>query len=529
VRHIGFVDKHDVPLLYDGAACLVFVTLFEGFGIPVVEAMRRGTPVIAADTTSIPEIAGPHALLVDPRDPGATADALHRVLARPDEARERAERARQWAERFSHAAAADTTAELFRQVARIDVSRPPRSACRPDAKPSVFVVTPSFNQAEFLRDTIDSVLGQDYENLQYFVADGGSTDGSVEILKSYGDRLRWVSEPDGGQAAAINAAWKRSDAEIVAWLNSDDTYLPGAVGKAVGYLLEHPEAAMVYGNAWYTDRLGRRTEPYPTKPFDPVRLRGDCFICQPSAFVRREVFRVIDLPDPGLHYCLDYDLWIRLSKRFAVGYLEEYLATSRMYEDNKTLGQRDAVYEELIRVVRKHYGQVARNWSVGFAHHATGKLVRRFFWYLPSFLQRLAHGAIMRRYTKNHDFGSPPYEDGWAACRTEITVDPDEDGGVVVEADSPYWPYLRKLVVRVEHEGRVIAEHKVARRGAFRLAFRVPSRRPAPARLTLCANRTFVPKALGASEDGRMLSFRILDVRPQRDRAGERRTASPVS
>lgn len=516
VRHVGFVEKSDLPLLYDGAVCLVFVTLFEGFGIPVVEAMRRGTPVIASNTTSIPEIAGEGALLVDPEDPGATADALHQVLSDPDAARARADRARSQVERFSRESAADQMAALFREVAAIDVRSRPRSACREDARPSVFVVTPSYNQGEFLRDTIESVLSQDYGNLDYFVADGGSTDGSVAILESYGDRLRWVSKPDGGQAAAIAAAWRCSDAEIVAWINSDDTYLPGAVSTAVRYLLAHPEHAMVYGNAWYTDRAGRRTEPYPTKPFDQDALREECFICQPATFVRREVFGVIDLPDPSLHFCLDYDLWIRLSRRFEIGRVDEYLATSRMHEDNKTLGQRDAVYAEILALVQRHYGQVPRTWSVGYAHHVTAKLVRRFFWYLPPFVQRLVQGVTVRRHTRTPSFASPPYDDGWAAHRTEISVEPDPDGGVEIEAESPYWPYRDKLVIQVEHDGRVIAEHRVARRGAFRLAFRVPSRRSAPARLTLCANRTFVPTEVGSSTDGRVVSFRILGVRPAR-------------
>lgn len=397
VRHLGFVDRLELPALYDGAACLLFVSLFEGFGIPVVEAMRRGTPVIASNATSLPEITGKHALLVDPREPEAIAQALHSVMSQPDEARGRAERARQWVNRFSFEGAAEQTAELFRDVASVAVRPGARPSYRRDAKPRVFVVTPSFNQGAFLRDTIESVLAQDYEPLDYFVADGGSTDESLAILESYGDRVRWVSKPDAGQAAAIRSAWSESDAEIVAWLNSDDTYLPGAVSHAVDYLLEHPDVSMMYGNAWYTDRDGVRTEPYPTKPFDRELLRGECFICQPAAFVRREVFRVIDLPDPTLRYCPDYDLWIRLSERFSVGHLDEDLATSRMYAQNKTLGERDAVYQEVMAVAHKHFGHVARSWSVGCAHHTTAQILRRFFWYLPPFAQRLVHGLLIRR------------------------------------------------------------------------------------------------------------------------------------
>jgi glycosyltransferase involved in cell wall biosynthesis len=526
VRHVGYVEKSDMPALYDGAACLVFVSQFEGFGIPVVEAMRRGTPVVASDVTSLPELVADNALLVDPEDTEAIAEALHQVLAYPDAASARTERARQWVARFSYEKAAERTAELFRQVSGVDLTKRPRSACRPDAKPSVFVVTPSFNQGEFLRDTIDSVLSQDYENLEYFVADGGSTDESVDILESYGDRLRWVSEPDGGQAAAIAEAWKSSDAEIVAWLNSDDTYLPGAVGEAVHHLLAHPEQAMVYGKAWYTDRAGNRTEPYPTKPFDPELLRGECFICQPAAFVRHEVLRVIDPPDPSLEFCMDYDLWIRLSKQFEVGYLEKYLATSRMYESNKTLGQRDGVYEEVIAVTRKNYGEVARSWSMGYANHVAEKMMGRLPRYLPAFVKRGLYRALMQRHYRSQCYNPPPYEDGWASYRTEVGVQPDVDGKVVVEGDNLYWPYQRKLVIRVEHEGRVIARHKVANRGTFRFVFWVPSWRSVPTKLTLRANRTFVPKEIGLSEDERALSFRILGVKSGRETVGDPGTAA---
>jgi len=123
--------------------------------------------------------------------------------------------------------------------------------------PLVTVVTPSYNQAAYLEDAIESVLAQDYPRIEYAVADGGSADGSVEILKRYEDRLAWwTSGPDGGQSAALNTAFARAQGEILGWLNSDDTLLPGAVSRVVAELERDPELALVYGDAEFVDEAG---------------------------------------------------------------------------------------------------------------------------------------------------------------------------------------------------------------------------------------------------------------------------------
>ena len=117
--------------------------------------------------------------------------------------------------------------------------------------PTVSIVTPSFNQGRFIRETIESVLSQDYPAIEYMVIDGGSTDETVSILKSYGNRIFWISEPDSGQSDAINKGWKRATGEILTWLNSDDVYLPGAIAKAADYLQRHPNVGVVYGDAFH--------------------------------------------------------------------------------------------------------------------------------------------------------------------------------------------------------------------------------------------------------------------------------------
>ncbi|MCJ7735245.1 MAG: glycosyltransferase, partial [Anaerolineales bacterium] len=128
-----------------------------------------------------------------------------------------------------------------------------------DKKPLVSIVTPSFNQQQYLEQTIQSVLDQDYPALEYFVVDGGSNDGSIEIIKKYQDQLSgWISEPDQGQSDAINKGFARSQGEIMAWLNSDDIYLPGAIRSAVAFLQDNPEVGMVYGDTNLIDGTGRK-------------------------------------------------------------------------------------------------------------------------------------------------------------------------------------------------------------------------------------------------------------------------------
>src|SRR5512138_875393 len=153
-------------------------------------------------------------------------------------------------------------------------------------QPLVSIITPSFQQARFLEQTICSVLGQDYPELEYIVVDGGSSDGSRDIIQRYADHLAWwVSEPDRGQTDAINKGFARATGEILAWINSDDTYLPGAVSEAVEQLRAHPGAGLVYGDANLIDDDGEIIGRFPARQTDYHRLlRGSVHIPQQAAF-----------------------------------------------------------------------------------------------------------------------------------------------------------------------------------------------------------------------------------------------------
>ncbi len=252
--------------------------------------------------------------------------------------------------------------------------------------PLVSIVTPCFNMAQFLRETIESVLDQDYPNIEYIIMDGGSTDGTLEILEEYKDRLHFESRADLGTADAINRGFQRSNGAIFAYLNADDTYLPGAVAAAVRHLQENADCGVVYGEGWWVDANGNLIGRYPTKPFDRELLSNECFVCQPATFVRREVFERAGKMDPCLNFVFDYDLWIRVAKVEMMSKVDGFWATSRMYPENKTLRKRAVFFEETMQTLMRHYGYVGFQWVYGFAGYLIDRRDQFFEPFRPSFV-----------------------------------------------------------------------------------------------------------------------------------------------
>jgi len=205
--------------------------------------------------------------------------------------------------------------------------------------PLVSIVTPSLNQSQFIRHTIESILSQDYPNIEYWVMDGGSQDETVEILKSYGERIRWVSETDSGQSQAVNKGWAQAQGEIFGWVNADDLLSPSAVRHAVDALLENDAIGAVYGDTNYIDEAGNFIQPYPVRPFDYDALAGDTenFIPQPSVFVRKTVIEKAGFINESLHYVMDYDLWLRIGLVTPMKYLPVKMASLRLHSTAKTI------------------------------------------------------------------------------------------------------------------------------------------------------------------------------------------------
>jgi glycosyltransferase involved in cell wall biosynthesis len=233
----------------------------------------------------------------------------------------------------------------------------------------VSIVTPSYNQGQFIERTLQSVASQASAKIEHVVFDGGSTDNTVEVLKNFSPPVRWVSKKDKGQTDAVNQGIRATDGEIIGWLNSDDIYYPGAVALVVEYFDRHPEIDVVYGMADHIDLEDQAFESYPSEPWDFERLKETCFICQPALFFRRRVVEKNGLLDESLNYCMDYEYWLRLGKagiRFA--YLEEKLAGSRLYAENKTLGARVKVHKEINDMFKESFAKVPDRWLFNYAH-----------------------------------------------------------------------------------------------------------------------------------------------------------------
>lgn len=260
-------------------------------------------------------------------------------------------------------------------------------------QPLVSIITPSFNQARYIEATIRSVLSQDYPNIEYIIVDGGSTDETVAIIKNYalvsGSLLPesqkqasaiqsrsiawWVSEKDKGQTDAINKGFARAKGQILAWLNSDDTYEPGAISAAVKYLQEHPEVGMVYGDCNYINEDGRVIGKFGSAQTDYRLLRqGYAHIPQQTMFFRADLWKQVGPLDPSFYFAMDYDLWTRLAARTVLQYVPQLWANFRLHTSGKTIAADDRCWPEMIRV---HYRDGGSFFAVIVAKYYIRKLI----------------------------------------------------------------------------------------------------------------------------------------------------------
>lgn len=227
-----------------------------------------------------------------------------------------------------------------------------------DTSPLVSIVTPSYNQAEFLEETIQSVLGQEYANLEYIVVDGGSNDDSPAIIEKYADKLAWwVSEPDAGQADAINKGIRRARGEVIAWLNSDDVYLPGTVQQAVSALQSDPALGLVYGNLRSIDADGRHFHTIRYQPYSLADLLAFRIIGQPAVFMRREILMQTELLSLDYDYLLDHQLWIQMAARAPIQYVSQEWAAARHHPLAKNTAQAAGFGAEAYRILGWAQGQ----------------------------------------------------------------------------------------------------------------------------------------------------------------------------
>ncbi len=234
------------------------------------------------------------------------------------------------------------------------------------------IITPSYNQARYIEETIQSVHAQGYPHLEHLVIDGGSTDGTLDILKQYEHTLRWVSESDEGQADAINKGFKQATGDIVTWLNSDDVYLPQALHRVGDFFSQHPAVDVIYGDYHLIDQNGEVLLRKKEIPFDhDILLYGLDYISQPTTFFRRSVFDKVGYLDDSLHYGLDWEYWLRMAAaglKFA--HIPHPLAATRWHIEAKTLEAPPEMYAEH-QAIRERYWNKHRfqapGWQRGYA------------------------------------------------------------------------------------------------------------------------------------------------------------------
>lgn len=233
--------------------------------------------------------------------------------------------------------------------------------------PTISVLIPSYQQGRFIERTLRSVLDQDLPEIEVFVCDGGSTDETLDVLRQYDSRIRWVSEPDRGQSHAVNKALAATSGEIVAWLNSDDLYGAGALALVSRVFGENPSIMACYGAAEHIDDDDRFLGYYPTRAWDEAALRDSCYLAQPATFFRRELVDRFGGLDESLDYCMDYDLWFRYGERAGFLYVPVVLAACRMHSSSKTVSRRLPHHIEINDMLRARFPAVPDGWLLAFA------------------------------------------------------------------------------------------------------------------------------------------------------------------
>jgi glycosyltransferase involved in cell wall biosynthesis len=386
--------------------------------------------------------------------------------------------------------------------------------------PLVSIVTPSFNQGRFIRATIESVFAQDYPDIEYIVMDGGSSDSTAEIVAEYGDRLTWISEPDRGQAHAINKGFQRARGEIVAWINSDDILFPGAVSRAVAALADHPNAGAVYGEGSLMDEEGRITGRFPaTEPFNLWRLVHVWdYVLQQSVYFRKSVLEEVGYLDESLNWGLDWDLLIRIGCRYDLAYVPEQMGALREYSDAKSFSGGRRRFRELVRVLRHHghhrYPPGYFLYGLDTYENMLGGLLRRV---LPDELAARVRAMVRDRVVLDmekrllHPDGI--YPGGWATRHVELMF-PSSYRRLRLRGEIPALAELAGQHLTVRADGVELVSRALGF-GDFELELELP--RPGnrrPPLIVMEASHSAPGDVLKLPADRRWVSYLIRELRP---------------
>jgi glycosyltransferase involved in cell wall biosynthesis len=383
--------------------------------------------------------------------------------------------------------------------------------------PLVTVVTPSYNQGRFIRETIESVLSQDYPNIEYIIMDGGSTDETAAVVSEYASRLTWISEKDRGQSHAINKGFRMAKGEIVSWLNSDDFILPGAVRHAVTAFENNPRAGAVYGEGYLIDESGAVTSRFPaTERFNLWKLiyLSD-YILQQTSYFRKSTLDDVGYLDEDLHWGMDWDIYIRIGKRYPIEYIPEYMGCLREYATAKSFAGGARRFRELAAIMRRHGGLRYPPGYITYGLDTYGKLWTDWIERVtPSFLDRPSR--VFRRYfyaatrypiARTLREAQGWYSDGWATTKLHYMLPPGGHAVRICGSLPDLGPALQHQRIDLFCDGKRHISLDVPF-GDFDFSVPVPSAPcNGPYRFVLRASKSVVPRLSGISSDWRRLAY----------------------
>jgi len=383
--------------------------------------------------------------------------------------------------------------------------------------PLVTVVTPSYNQGGFIRETLESVLAQDYPHIEHLVIDGGSTDETAAVVAEYSGRLSWICEPDRGQSDAINKGFRRARGDIVCWLNSDDVLMPLAVSKAVAEFERDADLKAVYGDAYRIDRQGQVIGEFPKAgPPNLWKLvyHSD-YISQPTVFLRRRALDEVGYLDESLHWGMDWDLFIRLGKQGRIAYIPQLLASQREYDDTKTASGGFRRFRELVRIMRRHGRR--RYPPVFFAYgiDTCFNVVRRRSTFLLPVISRVAQvGLPLWKWFVLHTFARWEgwYADEWATQTAHFLVHRNGDRIRIRGSLPQISERLRGQRLQVSCNGVRLKEFPVAFGDFEEVVALHKSIADELLEITIEAARWFVPSDEGLNDDPRRLAYLLREV-----------------
>ena len=389
-----------------------------------------------------------------------------------------------------------------------------------ESLPLVTIVTPSYNQGRFIRDTIESVLTQDYPNIEYIVMDAASTDETAEIVREYAGRLTFISEPDRGQSHAINKGFARARGSIVAWLNSDDVFLSGAVSAAVKAFREHPRAGVVYGEGYQIDEDGTVVDRFPhTQHFDRWKLlHASDYILQQTVFFRKAALDSVGPLREDLHFVMDWEILNRLALRYDFIRLPDYMGSLREYGAAKTFAGGAVRAREIARMLKPYTGTTFSPGYLVYGFSTYERIAAGWFERWPAWLQ--APARLLRRISTRLCYGvvgyamlrgQAWYRDGWMAPKAHVML-PQGAGEAVLRGHIPgNIEGLEWQILTVRYRGRVLAREKLPP-GDFELRFTVDCDPGTAPVLALEASQGFVFSKVKESADTRRLSLLLHSV-----------------